>query len=136
MLHSWKHRSECVLLQGSVLIQPQLTATPYESIPTVTRPPSIPTVCEEQQEIYLHTLFLDFSVVQAKQSAVWSQHQGSKLVFQNIIVLSKSKVAFMCFLELLSISSCVLLPVTLSSDFQRAHLQDCRRGGLQNKSTH
>lgn len=85
MLHSWPHRSECALLQGSVLIQPQLTATPYESIPTVTRPPSTPTVSEEQQEIYLHTLFLDFSVVQAKQSAVWSQHQGSKLVFGNII---------------------------------------------------
>lgn len=59
--------------------------TPYECIPTVTRLPSIPTVWEEQQEIYLHTLFLDFSIVQAKPSAVWSQHQGSKLVFENMI---------------------------------------------------
>lgn len=85
MLHSWPHGSECVLLPGSVLIQPQLTATPYEYVSTVTRLPSIPTVWEEHQEIYLRTLFLEFSVVQAKPPAVWSRHRGSKLVFENMI---------------------------------------------------
>lgn len=44
-------------------------ATMYECLFTVTRLPSIPTVYEEEQEIYLHKLFLDFYVVQTKQSA-------------------------------------------------------------------
>lgn len=52
-------------------------ATTCEWACAVSRLPSIPTVYEEEQEIYLHTFFLDFSVVQTKQYAGWSQPQGS-----------------------------------------------------------
>lgn len=64
-----------------------------------------------------------YSVIQTKQLLAGASARVARWSLRYYKILSKYKAAFMCLLRVLSMSSCVLFPVVMSSDFQRAVLQ-------------